>query len=71
MASDFTVDRASKKYVLGSDGFLKEYANDAPAIEFNADGSYKGVLVEPESVNESRQVRTWTMVRIGLLQIQR
>ena len=54
MASDFTVDRASKKYVLGSDGFLKEYANDAPAIEFNADGSYKGVLVEPESVNESK-----------------
>ena len=51
MAQDFTVDRASKKYVLGSDGFLKEYANDEAAIEFNADGSYKGVLVEPQSIN--------------------
>jgi len=49
---DFTVDRASKKYVLGADGYLKEYANDEPAIEFNADGSYKGVLVEPQSTND-------------------
>ena len=55
MAQDFTVDRNSSKWVLGSDGFLKEYANDEAAIEFNADGSYKGVLVEPESVNESLQ----------------
>ena len=51
MAQDFTVDRNSSKWVLGSDGFLKEYANDEAAIEFNADGSYKGVLVEPESTN--------------------
>ena len=51
---DFTVDRNSSKWVLGSDGYLKEYANDEPAIEFNADGSYKGVLVEPQSVNEAK-----------------
>jgi len=49
MASDFTVERNSKKYVLGADGYLKEYIADAAAIEFNADGSYKGVLVEPAS----------------------
>ena len=49
MASDFTVDRNSPKWVLGADGYLKEYIADAPAIEFNADGSYKGVLVEPAS----------------------
>ena len=55
MASDFTVDRNSSKWVLGADGYLKEYIADAPAIEFNADGSYKGVLVEPESVNEAKQ----------------
>ena len=63
MASDFTVDRASKKYVLGADGFLKEYANDEPAIEFNADGSYKGVLVEPQSINlitYSEDFSSWT-----------
>ena len=51
MAQDFTVDRNSPKWVLGADGYLKEYIADAPAIEFNADGSYKGVLVEPQSVN--------------------
>ena len=54
MPQDFTVDRNSSKWVLGSDGYLKEYANDEAAIEFNADGSYKGVLVEPESVNEAK-----------------
>ena len=52
---DFTVDRNSPKWVLDSDGYLKEYANDEPAIEFNADGSYKGVLVEPQSVNLCKQ----------------
>ena len=54
MAQDFTVDRNSTKWVLGSDGYLKEYAVDEPAIEFNADGSYKGVLVEPQSINEAK-----------------
>ena len=51
MASDFTGDRNSPKWVLGADGYLKEYIADAAAIEFNADGSYKGVLVEPQSIN--------------------
>jgi len=54
MAQDFTVDRNSSKWVIGSDGFLKEYANDEAAIEFNADGSYKGVLVEPAGTNEAK-----------------
>ena len=54
MASDFTVERNSSKWVLGDNGYLEEYIADAPAIEFNADGSYKGVLVEPESVNEAK-----------------
>ena len=54
MSFDFTVDRNSPKWVLGDNGYLKEYIADAPAIEFNADGSYKGVLVEPQSVNEAK-----------------
>ena len=54
MSFDFTVERNSSKWVLGADGYLKEYIADEPAIEFNADGSYKGVLVEPEIVNEAK-----------------
>ena len=54
MSFDFTVERNSSKWVLGADGYLKEYIADAPAIEFNADGSYKGVLVEPASTNEAK-----------------
>ena len=55
MAQDFTVDRDSSKWVLGDSGVLVEYTTDEAAIEFNADGSYKGVLVEPASTNEALQ----------------
>ena len=49
--ADFTVDRNSTKYVLGSGGTIISYATDEPAFEFNADGSYKGLLVEPAATN--------------------
>ena len=52
---DFTVDRNSTKYVLGSGGTIISYATDEPAFEFNADGSYKGLLVEPAATNYCRQ----------------
>jgi hypothetical protein len=48
---DFTVDRTTAKYVLGSGGTIISYATDEPAFEFNADGSYKGLLVEPAATN--------------------
>ena len=48
---DFTVDRNSAKYVLGSGGDIISYATDEPAFEFNTDGSYKGLLVEPAATN--------------------
>ena len=61
---DFTVDRNSTKYVLGSGGDIISYATDQPAFEFNADGSYKGLLVEPAATNICLQsediTTTWT-----------
>jgi len=61
---DFTVDRNSTKYVLGSGGTIISYATDEPAFEFNADGSYKGLLVEPAATNICLQSEdfdtTWT-----------
>ena len=56
MATDFTVDRNSKKYVINSDGNLREVANDTPAIEYEGTGTgnpiqYRGMLVEPASTN--------------------
>jgi hypothetical protein len=59
---DFTVDRNSTKYVLGSGGTIISYATDEPAFEFNADGSYKGLLVEPAATNydtASSTVLSW------------
>jgi len=65
---DFTVDRNSTKYVLGSGGDIISYATDEPAFEFNADGSYKGLLVEPEATNICLQSEdfgtTWSKDRI-------
>ena len=60
---DFTVDRNSTKYVLGSGGTIISYATDEPAFEFNADGSYKGLLVEPAATNlitYSEDYSQWT-----------
>lgn len=51
---DFTVARNSTKWVVGSNGSLTSYAAHEPAFEFNADGTYKGLLVEPASKNEIR-----------------
>ena len=48
---DFTVDRNNTKYVLGSSGTLVAVPADEPAFEFNPDGSYKGLLVEPAATN--------------------
>ena len=55
MAQDFTVTRNSPKRVLHSDGYLKTYGVNEPAIEFNTDGSYRGLLVEPAATNICKQ----------------
>jgi hypothetical protein len=51
MATDFTVDRDTVKYVLNSSGDIASVAIDTPAIEYNTDGTFKGLLVEPASTN--------------------
>jgi hypothetical protein len=48
---DFTVTRASTKNILGSNGLYQSVANNVPAFEFNTDGSYRGLLVEPGATN--------------------
>jgi hypothetical protein len=56
---DFTVTRASTKNVLGASGSFVSVANNVPAFEFNTDGSYRGLLVEPGATNS---IRNNTMV---------
>jgi hypothetical protein len=48
---DFTVVRAGTKNVLNSSGVLASVANNVPAFEFNTDGTYRGLLVEPGGTN--------------------
>jgi hypothetical protein len=48
---DFTVVRSTVKNVLNSSGVLASVAVNTPAFEFNTDGSYKGLLVEPGATN--------------------
>jgi hypothetical protein len=57
---DFTVTRASTKNVLGSAGLYVSVANNVPAFEFNADGSYRGLLVEPGATNLVLQSQDFT-----------
>ena len=67
---DFTVDRNSTKYVLGSGGTIVSYPTDEPAFEFNTDGSYKGLLVEPAATNLCKQsediTTTWSPIQATL-----
>ena len=50
----FDVVRASTKYVLDENGDLSQVAANTPAFEYNADGTYKGMLVEEERENGIR-----------------
>ena len=59
--ADFNVDRNGTKYILGSSGTIIPVPPDKPAIEFNTDGSYKGLLVEYPATNiclQSQDFRT-------------
>jgi len=49
---DFTVTRASTKLRIGSNGLYGSVANNVPAFEFNTDGTYRGLLVEPGATNQ-------------------
>jgi hypothetical protein len=51
---DFTVTRASTKLRIGSNGLYGSVANNVPAFEFNTDGTYRGLLVEPGATNQIR-----------------
>jgi hypothetical protein len=64
---DFTVVRSTVKRVLNSSGVLASVAVNTPAFEFNADGSYKGLLVEPAGTNlmlrsEELNNASWSVV---------
>jgi hypothetical protein len=50
-SGDFTAARNSTATYLGADGLIKTAAINEPRIEFNPDGSYKGLLVEPQRTN--------------------
>lgn len=68
-AGDFTVSRNGTATYLDKDGLLKTAAANVPRFEFNTDGSFRGVLVEPAATNlqvrsEDVGVFPWTMTRV-------
>lgn len=68
-AGDFTVSRNGTATYLDKDGLLKTAAANEPRFEFNTDGSFRGVLVEPAATNiqtrsEDIGVSPWNMTRV-------
>jgi hypothetical protein len=57
----FDVVRASTKYVVDENGDLSQVAANTPAFEYNADGTYKGMLVEEERENICLQSGDWSV----------
>lgn len=64
---DFDVSRNGTATYLGSDGLIKTAQANEPRLEFNTDGTFKGVLVEPVATNlflwsEEFQRSSWSFV---------
>jgi hypothetical protein len=61
---DFDVSRNGSATYLGSDGLIKTAQANEPRLEFNPDGTFKGVLVETAATNlalrsQEFQPSTW------------
>lgn len=68
-AGDFTVSRNGTATYLDKDGLIKTALANEPRFEFNTDGSFIGVLVEPAATNlqvrsEDVGVSPWNMTRV-------
>lgn len=50
----FAVTRSTVKWVLGQGGVLTSIPANTPAFEYNTDGTYRGLLVEPAGTNQIR-----------------
>jgi len=50
-AGDFTVTRNGTGTFIGKDGLIKTALANEPRFEYNPNGTFKGVLVEPASTN--------------------
>jgi hypothetical protein len=50
-SGDFTVSRNGTGTYLGQDGFIKTALANVPRFEYNFDGTFKGVLIEPAATN--------------------
>ena len=46
-----TFTRASSSTFLGSNGLIQTATNNTPRIEYNADGTVKGLLIEEARTN--------------------
>ena len=70
---DFTVSRNGTATYLGADGLLKTAQPNEPRLEFNTDGTFKGVLVEPAGTNlvlrsEEFENATWIKLNTTISQ---
>lgn len=63
----FDVTRNTPKWVINKNGVLEQVPANVPAFEFNADGSYKGCLIEPAGTNLFRSSENSTTPASGTI----
>ena len=64
-SGDFTVSRNGAGTFIGQDGFIKTALANEPRFEYNSDGSFKGVLVEPAATNLVPNINTFNTIGSG------
>jgi hypothetical protein len=69
-SGDFTVTRNGTATFIGQDGLIKNALANEPRFEYNPNGTFKGVLVQPAATNlitNSSNFNTWTVSNLFVI----
>ena len=71
-SGDFDVSRNGTGTFIGQDGFIKTALANEPRFEYNLDGTFKGILVEPAAtnlINDSTTFADFTRLNVDLINV--
>jgi len=71
-SGDFDVSRNGTGTFIGQDGFIKTALANEPRFEYNQDGTFRGILVEPAAtnlINDSTTFADFTRLNVDLINV--